>query len=672
MSFSLNTLNKLSAVYRCVPRLSCLLVASICMIFSPFALALGLGNIDVQSSLGEPLRATIKIEGATQAIDSSCFRLMRSSDQYAPIALSASMAIRQDGLGNTQLLLKSRQALHDPIVQLTLVADCENQISREYVLLLDPPTADSTKIDASAFDSQLSLITNDSNSIQVKPVADDAPANEPQPQTISLPAAKPARNVKANTAQESRQVSSSKSPTSLESSEQPRLVLSAGEYIRPDFFDGPLQLQMSVELKDWPQDNTQALSADEVSDEVTAMANRLAYLETQMTALQLRNQELESSRARTLIQQNNTDTDWATKLVYSFVTLVVIGFIGIAEWLRRRNSQRQLDAEVAIWEVMTPPDELEGAESDSLMAETESERVSPSAKPSGSKTGALPQQATQAPFHTFDDDAGATVNEDILEQAEVFVAHGRANLAIVLLQDYLSEFPSSSPEPWLLLLDLLQRDNQAEAFAEAAAECKRYFNVAAGDFHQPFEQDHSSVEDYPQVKQQLEQLWGTSAVIPFLDDLIYNRRLNDVVFNRKIEARTGFKRNAYTEILFLRELASEMHLTDKPDHGTTTFSAAMSDGLEEDTEPFEETVVLSAPVLAESTADINEPEPAESIWADPVNETLVESAEPAATEAEAPEAPYLELFEPGHSENRLPEDKSKPLDFEIEFRTDKK
>src|SRR5690606_4408454 len=170
-----------------------------------------------------------------------------------------------------------------------------------------------------------------------------------------------------------------------------------------------------------------ALSPDEVSDEVTAMANRLAYLETQMTALQQRNQELENLRLKTAALPNDDDAlNWATLLVYTFVTLVVIGFIGVAEWLRRRPGQRQIDAEVAILEVLTPTDHLSEDESDELMTSADADMAtSPQTKVGNKKASALPQQATQPSHKLFDDDVGATVNEDILEQAEVFVAHGR-------------------------------------------------------------------------------------------------------------------------------------------------------------------------------------------------------------------------------------------------------
>ena len=40
------------------------------------ALALGLGNIEVKSHLGQPLRASIKIQGASELKNETCFRLI--------------------------------------------------------------------------------------------------------------------------------------------------------------------------------------------------------------------------------------------------------------------------------------------------------------------------------------------------------------------------------------------------------------------------------------------------------------------------------------------------------------------------------------------------------------------------------------------------------------------
>src|SRR5512143_1217342 len=71
--------------------------------------------------------------------------------------------------------------------------------------------------------------------------------------------------------------------------------------------------------------------------------------------------------------------------------------------------------------------------------------------------------------------ANATeIKEDILDQAEVFMAFGHGDLAIHLLQEHLREAPTESPVPWLLLLDLLHREGDSAGYAAASAECRRY------------------------------------------------------------------------------------------------------------------------------------------------------------------------------------------------------
>jgi hypothetical protein len=341
-----------------IPYLQRALLVIILMASSSYAAALGLGNIDVQSSLGEPLRATIKLEGETKSLSSACFKLFASNGEYPSSELRALITLREDGLGKTNLLIKSQQILNDPIVQLTLTADCENRISREYVLLLDPPlfvgnTADST---SSTFED----IAASADAHPATTVTDSAKS-----QTMPAPSGKPKNKVIAKTYSITEDVIATRSASSsIAESAEPRLILSGGgEYIRPDFIDSTLKLQMSFDLQDWPSNDTTALSADEVSDEVIAMANRLAYLETQMMALQQRNQELEKLGTQSANRPLSEEMNWATLLVYAFVTLVVIGFIGVAEWLRRRAGQRQIDAEVAIWQVLTPKDHLSEDES---------------------------------------------------------------------------------------------------------------------------------------------------------------------------------------------------------------------------------------------------------------------------------------------------------------------
>ncbi len=610
------------------------------MIFgSSAAHAIGLGTIDVQSRLGEPLRATIQLFDIPKRLDTSCFRLQRNHDDFPAAPLNASLILRENPDGNASLSIRSHQTLNDPIVQLSLIAECENQISREYVLLLDPPQTQITPNPQMEIQTSRTAITLDS----IAAIAEEpeTPAFKPAARNTSMSEARPvktdARTKKPVTrnrnqdraAHATAAVTATPEDIMAVESGAPRLVISGEEQLHADFFNAPLQLQMSMELNDWPATDMPTLSAEDVSDEMTAMTNKLAYLESQIVALQKRNTELETSR--TVDTSSASTGSW---LMYALLTLLVIALIGIAEWLRRRHSQQQIATELAIWDELAPEVEqsafdtnrksASSAETEEITNTTELEPVSQNMPDFKSRPTSL-----QTPDHGH---AGTTVNEDILEQAEVFVAHGRTNLAIVLLQDHLAEFPDLSPEPWLMMLDLLKRDGQASEYTAATAECKRHFNVAIAGFDEPLQEDHSSIENYPHVAEQLQEVWGTAEALPFLDDLIFNRRL---------EARQGFGRNAYLEILLLRSMLGDSNFAISQKSLSVTGTITSNNTLLQPQNDLE---------TIDSEMDIPLP-----------NSEIEENAEPANQSEE-------HLFADELTSTNLPEDKSKPLEFEFPIR----
>jgi hypothetical protein len=147
---------------------------------------------------------------------------------------------------------------------------------------------------------------------------------------------------------------------------------------------------------------------------------------------------------------------------------------------------------------------------------------------------------------------GTEVREDILDQAEVFVAHGHANLAIQMLQQHLHQAPTESPVPWLLLLDLLRREGDETGYAAASQQCKRHLNInlAAYPLSQDPEDSHG-LENYPHTLEMLTQAWDTPGVEPLFDDLIYDQRGG---------TRLGFEPAAYRDILLLRDIAQQKAL----------------------------------------------------------------------------------------------------------------
>ncbi|MEO8407783.1 MAG: hypothetical protein ABI476_05080, partial [Oxalobacteraceae bacterium] len=75
------------------------------------AFALGLGNISVQSALGQPLRASIGLLGADSGeLTGSCIKVRVESLDGASLA-TPQLAITRNALASS-LILRSRQAIH--------------------------------------------------------------------------------------------------------------------------------------------------------------------------------------------------------------------------------------------------------------------------------------------------------------------------------------------------------------------------------------------------------------------------------------------------------------------------------------------------------------------------------------------------------------------------------
>jgi hypothetical protein len=122
------------------------------------------------------------------------------------------------------------------------------------------------------------------------------------------------------------------------------------------------------------------------------------------------------------------------------------------------------------------------------------------------------------------------------------------SLAIQLLQNHLIDFPKQSVTIWMFLLDLIAKENLPALYEQTALECKEYFNIKIADYTQPEADNGESLESFPRIAAGLQQVWGTPAALAYLDDLIYNSRL---------EVRVGFHKNMIEELLMLKRVTQE-------------------------------------------------------------------------------------------------------------------
>ncbi len=109
----------------------------LCCFGAPWARALGLGDLRVQSNLGQPLRASIPILGEqAEALLQVCVKarvLNLDGALISPLRVSLG---HEAGL--PALLLSSHLSIDEPALTVQLEVTCENQISRNYPVLLDP------------------------------------------------------------------------------------------------------------------------------------------------------------------------------------------------------------------------------------------------------------------------------------------------------------------------------------------------------------------------------------------------------------------------------------------------------------------------------------------------------------------------------------------------------
>lgn len=505
----------------------------IAVLFTRPAIALGLGELVVQSPLGKPLRASIAVRDAPPDIQPDCFSLKNGNDAALPGVPEARIRLETRG-ANTTLFITTAQIVNEPVFLITVSAVCADRLQRDYVVLLDPPSV--TPSDTAVAEALPP---------RADPEGDVRQLTQRSPTQYARARTRPTQLVAASTSHQSDKKPAS-APRAQPRTENAKLVLSGGRY-RPDkLVDTAIVRNTSKPMAD-ASPAAGAMSPTELSDEHTALKHRIAYLQTQLLALQQRNDELEAARhvqvkapAPAPVAAGQAVSRWTQFLiVMGILSLGAALFFGLRAY-PRRSSARRVDVFVSL-----PPGGVDGPHvypAASAIA-PEALRTAPAARGT-----AKPESTDPNMFAHAISTRGTEVNEDILDQAEVYVAHGHASLAIHMLQEYVRNTPTESPVPWLLLLDLLAREGPEAEYRATCIACKKHYNINLSIPAQNAGTDGAGLEAYPHVVAHLQHLWGCREAVAFLADLVYDRRNG---------TRQGFEPGAYREIILLRSIAEE-------------------------------------------------------------------------------------------------------------------
>jgi len=121
---------------------------AVCLAFMPiYGLAAGLGKLNVDSGLGEPLRAEIDLISVTPDELSSLSAAIASEEAYAiqgiprlGVHSSIKVELAKNPDGSPVLRLRSQQPIDDPYLDMLIQVDwASGRLLREYTILLDPP-----------------------------------------------------------------------------------------------------------------------------------------------------------------------------------------------------------------------------------------------------------------------------------------------------------------------------------------------------------------------------------------------------------------------------------------------------------------------------------------------------------------------------------------------------
>jgi pilus assembly protein FimV len=109
--------------------------------------ALGLGEIDMQSALNQPMRAVIELTSAAGTDLSQVKVSIASTEAHQRAGLTRSrilskfrFKVEQDNRGQAVIRISSTDTIHEPFLEFMLELSWSNgRLMRQYTVLVDPP-----------------------------------------------------------------------------------------------------------------------------------------------------------------------------------------------------------------------------------------------------------------------------------------------------------------------------------------------------------------------------------------------------------------------------------------------------------------------------------------------------------------------------------------------------
>lgn len=129
-----------------------------------------------------------------------------------------------------------------------------------------------------------------------------------------------------------------------------------------------------------------------------------------------------------------------------------------------------------------------------------------------------------------------------IELANIMTSMGLTESAALTLVEHIRENPRESLPQWLKLLEIHRLSGNRSEFERSAAELKQHFNVQPDEWNAPPAAGRNSLEAYPHIRAQVVKLWRKPECVTLLRTLLLDTREG---------TRLGFPAAVAEEVLLL-------------------------------------------------------------------------------------------------------------------------
>lgn len=546
-----------------------LIAATVLLLFGSTVHALGLGNIGVQSALGQPLLASIGLLGTdSNALTGACVKVRVESLNGVSLA-SPQLTITRSK-SSSSLTLTSRQVINEPVANIIVEAGCASPVRRSYQVLFDPPIFSIApsefapdRLSSADRDPVSAAVPNDlvKRKAAVPAASTARTRNKPVPAPVAKKPAAPGLAGTLNLASSKSSASDVLRLSSDDDNVVSRLMLSSALTLPTDAKNQPLSEETRLAQREFAA----LLKGEDPRASIDALRAQDAALRTQMAALQRQNSE--NQAALIALQAKSSMTNWLAGLLV--LCLIAIGWL---VWRLRAFTRKDND-DVAWWKASQRDQEKQGAAqftSEQSNASYQSRSLISAASPvatEGADAGITTDAEMPGTQNTLVAQAGVGLPEDagsanqrqsanafkveeisdVTQEAEFWISLNNPKRAIEILEPYTEGIHPDSPVPWLYLLDLYREVGEPEKYNGLRERFARLFNARIPLYGDP-ELASQTLEDFPHLLERICKLWNTGDIVPFLQSLLVDDRDG---------ARAGFDLPLYRDILLLLGIALE-------------------------------------------------------------------------------------------------------------------